>query len=490
MIEALIMKAKSYLGYCEAKGQDDQFIKYYNDIARTSFNMSVAWCAIFVTYVARQVGVPTSVIPTYASCDLGKEWFQKKKRYEYAKYYKGSYTPKRGDIVFYSSRYTQKDSTHTGYVTDVKGGYLYAIEGNKGDAVSTRRISLSHKYILGYGRVADFIEPTTSVMPENTLLSDVDIIWKTLFGSIGNAFGVAGLMGNLKSESNLKPKNLQNSGNRRLGMTDDEYTEAVDNGSYGDFVHDSIGYGLAQWTYWSRKEKLIKFAKSAQASIGDLEMQLQYLIEELTSSYPTVWLALKEANSVQEASDEVLVNFERPANQSDGVKVARARNGMVYFNTYTNTTMPETSTGNVTKVSKFQTWLNINFEDDIERCFRCGRRLLVVDNEYGRKTQAAATVAYQATCNAKFGSKLVRDGVFGPLSKKYGNKAVVKNKSKGEFVYIVEGLLAALGYYSGAFDGECGPLLVAGIKKYQKSVGLDGDGMCGKNTYEKLFKMR
>ena len=44
-------------------------------------------------------------------------------------------------------------------------------------------------------------------------------------------FGIAGLMGNLFAESGLNPKNLQNPSEYRLGFTDEEYTDAVDNKS-------------------------------------------------------------------------------------------------------------------------------------------------------------------------------------------------------------------------------------------------------------------
>lgn len=67
-------------------------------------------------------------------------------------------------------------------------------------------------------------------------------------------------MGNLYAESGLMPNNLQNTYNNKLGKTDAEYTAAVDNGSYGNFVKDSAGYGLAQWTYWSRKQALLNHA--------------------------------------------------------------------------------------------------------------------------------------------------------------------------------------------------------------------------------------
>ncbi len=103
-------------------------------------------------------------------------------------------------------------------------------------------------------------------------------IWEFLKSRGLNDYGAAGLMGNLYAESGLSPTNLQNTYNNKFGMTDDEYTAAVDAGRYGNFVHDSAGYGLAQWTFWSRKQGLYDYAKSTGRSIGDLTMQLEFFI--------------------------------------------------------------------------------------------------------------------------------------------------------------------------------------------------------------------
>lgn len=162
-------------------------------------------------------------------------------------------------------------------------------------------------------------------------------IWNYLVGKGLSAAGAAGLMGNLYAESALNPKNLQNSYETKLGYTDATYTTAVDNGSYGNFVHDSAGYGLAQWTFWSRKEGLLAFAQDAGKSIGDLEMQLDYLLKELTEGYKGVLDTLKMASDVQTASDSVLLNFERPADQSTAVKNKRAGYGQNYYKKYAAT---------------------------------------------------------------------------------------------------------------------------------------------------------
>lgn len=168
--------------------------------------------------------------------------------------------------------------------------------------------------------------------------SDSERIWNRLNDEGFNDCGKGGLMGNLDAESGLKPKNLQNSYEKKLGYTDDSYTAAVDNGNYGNFVKDSAGYGLAQWTYWSRKQDMLTFARAAGKSIGDLEMQLDFLCKELKESYPTVYNKLKTAASVREASDIVLTQFERPADQSEAVKLKRANMGQKYYNQYVKKT--------------------------------------------------------------------------------------------------------------------------------------------------------
>lgn len=51
-------------------------------------------------------------------------------------------------------------------------------------------------------------------------------IWNFLTGKGLNSYGAAGLMGNLFAESGLNPHNLQNTYEKKLGYTDDSYTDA------------------------------------------------------------------------------------------------------------------------------------------------------------------------------------------------------------------------------------------------------------------------
>lgn len=189
----------------------------------------------------------------------------------------------------------------------------------------------------------------------NTSAADPKVIWDFLKRQGLNDFGIAGLMGNLEAESGLKPTNLQNTYEQKLGMTDAEYTAAVDQGIYDNFVKDSAGYGLAQWTYSTRKQNLLNYCKNKNKSIGDLEAQLEFLIKELSTNYTSsVYNVLKNAKTVLEASNAVLIKYENPANQGTSVQKSRASLGQTYYDKYATKatiTIPDTNTTGKMKYS-------------------------------------------------------------------------------------------------------------------------------------------
>lgn len=164
--------------------------------------------------------------------------------------------------------------------------------------------------------------------------SNEEIIWDFLMSKIQNAFAVAGIMGNLNAESALKPNNLQDTYEKSLGYSDDEYTKAVDNYTYSNFIYDAAGYGLAQWTFWSRKKGLLDYAKSKGVSIGDIKMQIEYVYKEISEEYPGLLSDLKNVQSVKLASDMVMLNYERPADQGEKQKETRSKYGEGYYKKY------------------------------------------------------------------------------------------------------------------------------------------------------------
>ena len=161
--------------------------------------------------------------------------------------------------------------------------------------------------------------------------SNSEKIWNYFKAKGLNDYGIAGLLGNLDCESGLNPKNLENTYERKLGYSDEEYCAAVDNDSYTNFVKDSAGWGICQWTWHTRKQSLLNYARSKNKSIGDLEVQLDFLYKELSENYKSVLTTLKTAKSVQEASNAVLLKFERPYDQSVSVQNKRASYGQKFI---------------------------------------------------------------------------------------------------------------------------------------------------------------
>lgn len=176
-------------------------------------------------------------------------------------------------------------------------------------------------------------------------------IWDYLKSKGFNEFAVAGIMGNLYAESGLRSTNLQNDFEKKLGLSDEDYTKAVDSGLYTEesFIKDKAGYGLAQWTFWTRKKALLDYAKLHGKSIGDLDMQLEFFYKELYVN-PILYRLLKNSKSIKEASDGILHKYERPADQSKKVEEKRASYGIKFYEQYADESNGALNTSETFKV--------------------------------------------------------------------------------------------------------------------------------------------
>ena len=163
-------------------------------------------------------------------------------------------------------------------------------------------------------------------------------IWNFLYSKIKNSYAVAGIMGNLYCESGLIPNQVEYLCLQRLKengytYTSESYTKAVDSGaiSKAKFLNPLpgkvYGYSICQWTSINRKSKLYDRAKSKGVSIGDLENALEFLYEELATTYKSVLTSLQKASSVKEASDVFLKKFECPADTGSAMQIYRANCG-------------------------------------------------------------------------------------------------------------------------------------------------------------------
>ena len=342
--QKVIDLALSQVGYLEkasnaeldsftANAGDKNWTKYARDLDNMSrfYNgrkNGFAWCDVFVDWCFVQAYGRASAQKLLcqpddsagAGCSFSAGYFRAK-----GQFYINN--PQPGDQIFFGSG--PNNVWHTGLVISVGNSHVYTVEGNTTDSVGKRSYRLDDSSIYGYGR------PNWNMEGGNTpVATDIKKIFYDFFiKKIGNEYGVAGLWGNIYAESAGRSNNLQTSYESKLGYSDETYTKAVDDGSYTNFVHDSAGYGLAQWTYYSRKQELLDFAKASNKSIGDFQMQIEFLWQEL-QKYASVIYILKNAKSVKEASDIVMIRYERPNDTSDQAKNTRAKYGIDFYNTY------------------------------------------------------------------------------------------------------------------------------------------------------------
>ena len=203
MIDKLMDVAAGEIGYYEKasnRSLDDKTAnrgtKNYTKYGKWHGINPGAWCHMFVSWCACQAGIGTDIIPKTASCDNGMQWFKDRNRWQAAPAWGGNYTPKRGDIVYYSSTGKSWDSTHVGIVTSVANGMLDTIEGNTGDCVARRVHILTDKYILGYGTPA-YIEDkptpsggTTYTVQKGDTLSGIAKRYGTTVAALAAANGI------------------------------------------------------------------------------------------------------------------------------------------------------------------------------------------------------------------------------------------------------------------------------------------------------------
>lgn len=124
--------------------------------------------------------------------------------------------------------------------------------------------------------------------------------------------GAGAMLGNMQAESGLKANIAQRG---MTTLTDDEYTYQADSFavSQAKFIHDGIGYGLCQWTYWSRKKALVEYAHDIGKSVGDEEVQIDFCVGELKASYANLWSFLCTTEDTYEATSRICTEYERPA---------------------------------------------------------------------------------------------------------------------------------------------------------------------------------
>ena len=260
------------------------------------------------------------------------------------------------------------------------------------------------------------------------------LIYNQLRASGLSEAGALGLMGNWMAESGLEPGRLQ--GDFTQGRTYSRaYTDDVASGRIGrsQFGRDQKGYGLAQWTYYTRKEDLYDFWNGSGKALDDAGMQVSFAVQELSENgeYAGLWSVLKTTEDIWTATDKVCRLYERP-----------------YFN-------------NVD--ARYQNALSLKAELD-----KVGTPAPAEQTETGEASPAVPVVE---TC---WPPRTICSGM------------------NGDDTAVLQAVLRARGFPVSQIDGTFGSYLEGIVKDFQKSAfpgePAEWDGIVGPKTWGKLLE--
>lgn len=159
-----VKTAIGYLGVAEYTDGHKEILAWYNkqDPLPRGVKMvgSYDWCAAFDTAMAVKAGL-IDIIPGECSCNRQIALWKAMGRWQE----NDAYIPKSGDLIYYDWQDSGKadnvgEADHVGIVVSVSGNTIKVIEGNKGDKVAYRTLSVDGRYIRGYG-LPDFASKAT-----------------------------------------------------------------------------------------------------------------------------------------------------------------------------------------------------------------------------------------------------------------------------------------------------------------------------------------
>lgn len=152
--QAMIAKMQSWIGKNEVDGSFREIIDIYNSHTPRArgykLQYSDEWCAGTVSAAAIATG-NTNAVPLEVSCHYMIEGAKAKGIWVE----NDSYVPQGGDIILYDWQDSGiGDNTgnpdHVGVVEYTSGGIIHVIEGNNGEKVARRELSVNGRYIRGF----------------------------------------------------------------------------------------------------------------------------------------------------------------------------------------------------------------------------------------------------------------------------------------------------------------------------------------------------
>lgn len=143
----LVNVALTQLGYHEGEGAKDRDgMNVTSEGNWTEYGYycecdGFAWCAMFVSWCARQARIPWNVI---TDSRVARAY-----AFNLPFEYKEDYTPLIGDVVFFAE--PEEEWSHVGIVLGTDDMGVYTVEGNSRDMVRLKYYKYDDEYIKGYG---------------------------------------------------------------------------------------------------------------------------------------------------------------------------------------------------------------------------------------------------------------------------------------------------------------------------------------------------
>lgn len=284
----------------------------------------VAWCAIFISWCANECGLinedGSGLFKKIAWCDgyydhfVNDCGFESYAGREITQLGGGSYTAVPGDIfLFLNTGGSDGHYGHIGLVTGVGDGWIEITQGNTSDSVM--RITYGPEAAMG-----DYVGSGAIIHVEYP--ESDQSIFLYLTKSLGLTPAAAcGVLANLDAESGLCPARVQGDFSPDYSVSY-AYAAAVDAGTISreDFIYNGPGgggFGLAQWTYSTRKAALYDLHISMGMSIYSYDVQLTMLSNELQAD-ASILAQLQALGNTEEdvrtAATIWCTQFERPDN--------------------------------------------------------------------------------------------------------------------------------------------------------------------------------
>lgn len=324
--------AISHLGAVEGTAAHREIVNLYNRLDPLprghALTMTDDWCAGFVSAMAVESEL-TDIICCECSCGQMVRLFNAIGGWMET----DSYVPQKGDIIMYDwddSGIGENTGApeHVGIVVSVTDSTIKIIEGNSANKVQYTTIALNGRYIRGFC-LPDYASKATAT--EHTFYSGNR--WLTLDEMKVNARyiynylaprgwtlnAIAGMLGNMQTESTLNPAIWQslNEGNT------------------------SGGYGLVQWTPASN---FLEWCSANGYDPEHMDSALKRIEYELANGlqyYPTDTYPLTFAEFKTSTADPshlaftFLNNYERPADRDQPARGEQAEYWYNYLRGYT-----------------------------------------------------------------------------------------------------------------------------------------------------------